>query len=69
MDVEQGLIGVALGLGCALCGYFIGRGNRQADAQAMVDSTLATLAAQNIIKLKTNSDGELTRSAGENTNG
>jgi hypothetical protein len=69
MDVEQGLIGVALGLGCALCGYFIGRGNRQADAQAMVDSTLATLAAQNIIKLNTNADGDLTITAGENTNG
>ena len=69
MDVEQGLIGVALSIGIAVCGYFIGRGNRLQDAQDILDSTLAALAAQNIIKLKTTTDGEVTITAGENTNG
>ena len=56
--MEQGLIAAGLGLACALCGYYIGRGDRAQSMEDAANLVLTGLATQGIIKL-TPKDGDV----------
>lgn len=49
--MEQGLLAAGLGLACALCGYYIGRGDRAQAMEDAADLVLRGLALEGIIKL------------------
>lgn len=57
--MEQGLLAAGLGTLCAVCGYYIGRGNLRKAMEDATDLVLAGLAVEGIIKLTRQDDGEL----------
>ena len=57
-NMEQGLLAAGLGTLCALCGYYIGRGNLKKAMEDATDLVLAGLAIEGIIKL-THKDGDV----------
>jgi len=57
--MEQGLLAAGLGTLCAVCGYYIGRGNLRKAIEDVTDLVLAGLAVEGIIKLTRQDDGEL----------
>jgi hypothetical protein len=57
--MEQGLLAAGLGTLCAVCGYYIGRGNLRKAMEDATDLVLAGLAVEGIIKLIPQDDGEL----------
>jgi hypothetical protein len=57
--MEQGLLAAGLGTLCAVCGYYIGRGNLRKAMEDATDLVLAGLAVEGIIKLSPQDDGEL----------
>lgn len=57
--MEQGLLAAGLGTLCAVCGYYIGRGNLRKAIEDATDLVLAGLAVEGIIKLTRQDDGEL----------
>jgi hypothetical protein len=57
--MEQGLLAAGLGTLCAVCGYYIGRGNLRKAMEDATDLVLAGLAVEGIIKLTPQEDGEL----------
>jgi hypothetical protein len=58
-NMEQGLLAAGLGTLCALCGYYIGRGNLKKAMEDATDLVLAGLAVEGIIKLTPQEDGDL----------
>lgn len=57
--MEQGLLAAGLGTMCAICGYYIGRGNLRKAMEDATDLVLAGLAVEGIIKLTRQEDGDL----------
>ena len=57
--MEQGLLAAGLGTLCAVCGYYIGRGNLRKAMEDATDLVLAGLAVEGIIKLTRQDDGDL----------
>lgn len=57
--MEQGLLAAGLGIICAICGYYIGRGNLRNVIEGTTNLVLAGLAAEGIIKLTIQKDGDV----------
>lgn len=63
--MDTGLIAVALGLGCAFCGYMIGSGEKRKVVEDTTTIVLAQLEAAGIINITQRDNGDIHIEAGD----